>query len=251
VTTGAPAWAGPRRIAHRGGGTLAPENTMAGIREGIARGYRAVEFDVMLTADEVPVLMHDPTFGRTIAGRGRVAATTWDDLSRRDAGAWFAARFAGEPVPRYEDVARFCRANGIWMNVEIKPSPGVGALTGRRVAEVTAALFAEGGQAKDGPLFSSFDTEALDAARAVAPHIARGVLFDAVPDDAETIATALGCISVHANQRKLDATVARRLRAAGFAVLAYTVDDPARVRSLDEAGVDAVFVDRIDRVPFA
>ncbi len=69
-------WPGPHRIAHRGGGTLAPENTIAAIRAGLAHRYRAVEFDVMLTADDVPVLMHDPHFGRTIAGTGAVATTS-------------------------------------------------------------------------------------------------------------------------------------------------------------------------------
>src|SRR5690606_22136603 len=61
-------WAYPRLVAHRGGGTLAPENTLAGMRLAHGYGYRAVEFDVMLSVDEVPVLMHDPAFGRTLPG---------------------------------------------------------------------------------------------------------------------------------------------------------------------------------------
>ena len=246
----APSWSRPRRIAHRGGGTLAPENTLAAIRTGIAYGYRAVEFDVMLTSDDVVVLMHDPDFGRTIAGRGRVAATPGADLAVRDAGSWFSPDFAGEPVPRYDDVARFCRAHGVWMNVEIKPSPGDEAKTGRIVGETTAALFADQSSLPGWPLFSSFSVEALAAAREAAPHVPRGILFDRVPADAIEIARALDCTSVHAAQRRLDRPTIERLHDADLGVLAYTVNDPARVRALVDAGIDAIFTDRIDLIPF-
>lgn len=243
-----PSWPGPRRIAHRGGGRLAPENTLAGIRAGIAHGYRAVEFDVMLTADDVPVLMHDPDFGRTIAGRGSVATTTWDDLSRRDAGAWFSPKFAGERVPRYQDVVCFCQDHGMWMNVEIKPAPGFEARTGRLVGEMTARLFADESRGAAWPLFSSFSVEALDQARSAAPHVPRGMLFDAVPATGIDTALALGCISVHASHRDLDVRVIASLHEAGFAVLAYTVNEPSRVAALVEAGLDAIVTDRIDLI---
>lgn len=243
-----PSWPGPARIAHRGGGKLAPENTLAGIRAGIAHGYRAVEFDVMLTADDVPVLMHDPDFGRTIAGRGSVATSTWDDLSRRDAGAWFGSAFAGERVPRYEDVVRYCQDHGVWMNVEIKPARGIEARTGDVVGEVTARLFSDQSGGAGWPLFSSFSVEALAHARSAAPHVPRGLLFDALPATGIDTARSLACISVHVNHRRLDSGVIATLHAAGFAVLAYTVDEPARVAALFEAGLDALVTDRIDLI---
>ena len=241
-------WPGPRRIAHRGGGAVAPENTIAALRAGIAHGYRAVEFDVMLTADDVPVLMHDPDFGRTIAGRGTVASTTWAELQTRDAGAWFGPAFDGERVPRYEDVVRFCRTNGLWMNVEIKPAPGFDERTGRVVGEATARLLPEAAGRAAALLFSSFSEVALDAARRAAPDVARGLLFDRLPADAATRAAALGCVGVHANHRRLDRGVVEALHDAGFAVLAYTVNDAARVKALEDAGVDAIVTDRIDLI---
>ena len=70
----APPWPFPRVLAHRGGGALAPENTIAAIRAGLDRGFRAVEFDAMLAADNVPVLMHDPTLERTGLVGGVVSA---------------------------------------------------------------------------------------------------------------------------------------------------------------------------------
>src|SRR3981081_2367396 len=67
-----PMWPYQKVLAHRGGGKLAPENTIAGLQCGLAHGFRAVEFDVMLTRDGVPVVMHDPYLGRTVAGAGNV-----------------------------------------------------------------------------------------------------------------------------------------------------------------------------------
>ncbi len=244
----APAWPGPRRLAHRGGGTIAPENTIAGLREAVDRGYRGVEFDVMLTADGVPVLMHDETFGRTVAGRGAVASTTWVELSGRDAGAWLAPRFAGEPVPRYDDAVRFCVAYGLWMNVEIKPSAGRDVETGRAVASTSETILRDGPHARSTMLFSSFSPAALDAARAASREVPRGLLFDALPPRGVDEARELGCASVHVAHRRLDRAAVDRLHDAGFAVMAYTVDDPVRASTLDAWGVDAICTDRLDRI---
>jgi glycerophosphoryl diester phosphodiesterase len=65
----------PRWFAHRGGGSLAPENTLAGIRLAARLGFKAVEFDVMLSGDGTPVLIHDETLERTTNGVGRVCDT--------------------------------------------------------------------------------------------------------------------------------------------------------------------------------
>ncbi|MFS2115827.1 glycerophosphodiester phosphodiesterase family protein, partial [Herbaspirillum frisingense] len=125
-------WPYPRILAHRGGGTLAPENTLAGFRAGLQHGYRAVEFDVMLTRDEVPILMHDPQRGRTLPGSGRIAETDWAELRELEAGAWRDSAFAGERICTLEQCLDFCLQQGIWMNVEIKPAAPEHA---RRTAE--------------------------------------------------------------------------------------------------------------------
>ena len=94
-------WPGPRVLAHRGGGSLAPENTLAALRAGQALGARGVEFDVMLSRDGVPLLMHDAELGRAVAGSGRVAELPASALLALDAGSGFGPAFAGERVPGY------------------------------------------------------------------------------------------------------------------------------------------------------
>ena len=245
-------WHFPRIVAHRGGGILAPENTLAAMLCGLMRGFHAVEFDVMCSADGVPVLMHDPQFGRTIAGPGEVSLTPAAELQRMDAGAWHSAAFAGEPVPLFSQVIDFCCANGVWMNVEIKPAPGHEAATGQAAAATLQAYLhsalACGARTIATPLFASFSVDALAAARQTAPEIPRGWLVDHIPDDWEKTLESLGAIALHTNHQHLTALQAQAVKAAGYGLFCYTVNEPERAREILAWGVDGFCTDRIDLI---
>ncbi|KVQ04605.1 glycerophosphodiester phosphodiesterase [Burkholderia ubonensis] len=241
-----PDWPYPRVVAHRGGGTLAPENTLAALDEGARRGHAMVEFDAKLSADDVTFLLHDDTVDRTSGGHGPAAAMRYAELAALDAGAWFDARFAGERMPTFEAAAARCVALGLMANVEIKPCPGRERETGRRVAADAAAYWRD---AAVPPLLSSFSFDALQQARETAPELPRGMLYEAVPDDwYAQVVDALGCVSLHADHMRLDEPLVRAIKAAGLRILVYTVNDPERARELMRWGVDAVCTDRIDLI---
>jgi glycerophosphoryl diester phosphodiesterase len=240
-----PAWPYPRVIAHRGGGALAPENTLAALRVGAERGFRAVEFDVMLAGDATPVLIHDETLERTTGTSGEVAASSYAKLAALDAGAWKGERWRGERIPRFEDAARLCRELGLWANVEIKPAAGHEAATGEAAARVAEAAWR--GAALT-PLLSSFSAEALAAARRAEPQLPRGHLFDAVPPDWRARLEAYGCVALHCNWKSLDAALCARIHAAGYAVLAWTVNDVTLARTLFAWGVNAIFTDALEEI---
>lgn len=235
-------WRHPRLIAHRGGGAMAPENTLAGLRIAASLGYRGVEFDVMLSADGTPVLIHDETLERTTDGRGRVADASDAELARLDAGSWHSAQFAGEPLPSFGDAAGLCLALGLWANVEIKPSAGREAETGRKVALEARELWA--GAAP--PLLSSFSLAALEAAREAAPELPRGLLFEAPPPDWQQAFRRLACHSLHCSRQCLTPQLFDEARAADIPLLVYTVNDPEDAGLLLRQGVAAIFTDRID-----
>ena len=244
-------WPYPRILAHRGGGTLAPENTFAGLRCGIEAGFRAIEFDVMLARDGVPVVMHDPHLGRTVKGGGSVFEHDAADLAAMDAGSWFGAAYAGEPVPLFAEFAGFCREHGIWMNIEIKPAPGFEATTGTVVAQLAAAMFKDeiaAGDPARTPLLSSFSEVALAHAQAAAPQLPRALLTSALGDDWQARARAVGAAAIHTNHLHLMREQARAVRDAGFGLFCYTVNDPGRARELLDWGVDAFCTDRIDLI---
>lgn len=244
-------WPYPKVLAHRGGGILAPENTIAALRCGLAQGFHAVEFDVMLSKDAVPVLMHDCEFGRTLAGTGSVAGSTAEALTAMDAGSWFGAEFAGEPVPLFEDAVAFCRHHDIWMNVEIKPVPGMEALTGEVVAACCASLFADVAVSDAGhlPLLSSFSVTALKAAKSAAPALPRGWLTERITPDWKSQCQELGVRALHTNHESLTPELVRQVKDAGYGLFCYTVNDPQRALELLRWGVDAFCTDRLDLIP--
>ena len=244
-------WPYPKIVAHRGGGTLAPENTVAGLRAGLARGFRAVEFDVMLSRDGIGMVVHDPEFGRTVAGQGSVAQTDAVDLSNLDAGSWFSAEFHDEPIPFYTQFIDYCKAQRIWMNVEIKPADGVEVATGAWVAKVTRDSYATElatGDPTRYPLLSSFSYDALAAARDAAPELPRGYLLDQIPADWQQQARQLGAVAIHTNHKHLTPELAAQIKAAGYGLFCYTVNDPARAREILGWGVDGFCTDRIDLI---
>ncbi|SPJ16538.1 glycerophosphodiester phosphodiesterase, cytosolic [Burkholderiales bacterium] len=244
-----PDWPYPRLVAHRGGGAFAPENTLEACEVGLRHGYRAAEVDAVLSADEVPVLLHDATLERTTDGRGLVAHRTADELARLDAGSWFGTEFAGVRIPTLVQALHHCRERGMWLNVEIKPVAGFEARTGKIVGEAVARFCADAGPAViPAPLLSSFSRTALAAARSSAPGIARGLLISGVVADWREALQALACVSLHCDHRKLDAALVQEVKDRGYGLLCYTVNDPARARALWSWGVDAICTDRIDLI---
>ena len=243
-------WPYPRWIAHRGAGKLAPENTLAAFRLGAAHGYRMFECDVKLSADGVPFLMHDSTLDRTTNGHGIGGDQAWSALSQLDAGGWHSRSHAGEPLPTFANIARFCLANGYLLNIEIKPTPGAERRTGQVVAEHAAALWGSGhGQAVP-PLLTSFQVESLRGACEAAPAataLPRGLLLDTLWDGWLEAAQSLGCVAIVCNHALWDAETVGRVRRAGLRSLSYTVNDEWAAERLLALGTDGIITDRVDR----
>lgn len=238
-----PNWPYPRWIAHRGAGRLAPENTLAAFREGAGHGYRMFECDAKLSADGEVFLLHDDTLDRTTDGQGTAGEHPWSALSRCDAGSWHSRRYAGEPLPSLKAVARFCQANASLLNIEIKPTPGLEAETGRVVARESARLWA--GQ-RIPPLLTSFQPAALAGARETAPGLPRGLLLDSLWAGWLDAALELGCMAVVCNQVLWEAAVLQQVHGADMRALAYTVNEPAAAERLWSLGLDGLITDRVD-----
>jgi len=242
-------WPYPRWVAHRGAGKLAPENTLAAFRLGAAHGYRMFECDVKLSADGVPFLMHDATLERTTSGHGTGGELAWSALAQLDAGGWHSRAYAGEPLPTLDNLARFCRANDYFLNIEIKPTPGAEAHTGEVVANAAARLWQ--GSAVP-PLLTSFQPESLRAARAAQAQLPRGLLLDMLREGWLESAESLDCVAIVCNHALWDAQTVARAQAAGMRTLSYTVNDDWAAQRLIALGTDAIITDRVDLFsPFA
>jgi glycerophosphoryl diester phosphodiesterase len=241
-----PPWPYPARVAHRGAGKLAPENTLAALRLGHAHGYRMAEVDVKLSADGVAFLLHDATLDRTTDAKGRADALGWRELARLDAGGWHSPPYAGEPLPTLAAIARWARANGVAVNLEIKPTPGRERETGAAVA-IDAATLWKGSDVP--PLLSSFSAVALEAALETVAALPRAWLTETLPADWRERCRALGCVALDAKHSLLTAEVVGQAHAAGLRVAAWTVNDAARVSELASWGVDSIITDAVDTIP--
>lgn len=242
------AWPYPLWIAHRGAGKLAPENTLAAFRVGAAHGYRAFECDVKLSADGVPFLLHDTTLQRTTPARGIAGERPWAELSRLDAGAWHSRAYAGEPIPSFEAIARYCLRNGFALNIEIKPTPGRELETGRVVAREASRLWAaDRSGAAPPPLLSSFKPEALQGAREAAPELRRALLLDTLAPGWFDTARTLGCVACVTHYGLMDAALIAQLHGAGLRALVYTVNDAPEAQRLVASGIDGLVTDAVDR----
>jgi glycerophosphoryl diester phosphodiesterase len=230
--------------AHRGGGKLAPENTLAAIDAGAALGHRLFECDAKLSKDGQIFLLHDDTLERTSSGWGVAGDLSWEQLRQVDAGGWFSHRFKGEPLPLLSEVAERCRRLNLQINIEIKPTTGSEVQTGREVALAAQRLW----QGMTPPLISSFSIEALAAARDAAPTLPRGLLLENWRDDWAELTRRLECVAIHVWHRDLTAERIAALKAEGLRILAWTVNNPRRAEQLLRQGVDIICTDRIDRI---
>lgn len=229
-------------VAHRGGGNLAPENTLAAIKKGHELGHKMIEFDVTLSKDDVPFLLHDDTLNRTTDSKGKAAKTLWSDLSTLDAGSWFSKEFQNEPLARLSDVAELCLSIDMQVNIEIKPTRGLESKTGHLVAHYADLLFKK---SQIPPLLSSFSPEALLAAKAAAPNLPRGLLMHRWHSDWSMLTEELECYSIHLNHKLITPKRIAQIQAKTLFMLVYTVNDPAQAEHLLTLGINAICTDNI------
>lgn len=221
-------------VAHRGYSARAPENTLAAIERAIAAGADAVEWDVHLTADGVPVVIHDDSLERTTTGMGRVRDHTLAQLRALDAGRWFGPGFAGEPIPTLAEALARTRRRVARVYTEIKA--GADEAEVDRILDLVRAVDRTGDC-----VFISFDWRALARirereARAYVGYILDDAgLYDEALERAAGDARALldlDCRLVLA-ERSLGLRAAER----GVPVAVWTVNLPEHAERLRHAGV--------------
>jgi glycerophosphoryl diester phosphodiesterase len=107
-------------IAHRGASAIAPENTLAAFQLAVSKGAAGVEFDLQLTSEGVPVVIHDSTLNRTTNGQGKVRDHSLTELKRLDAGKWFDVKFTGEKIPTLQEVLNLLKDTDLLIFPELK-----------------------------------------------------------------------------------------------------------------------------------
>lgn len=224
-------------IAHRGASAAAPSNTLASFEKAAGFGADGIEFDVHLSADGVPVVIHDATVDATTDGSGRVAEMTLAQLKQLDAGSWFDPAFAGERIPTLEEALE-TMGSRLLFNVELKSA----SLWGDGLERATVAQVKRHGL-DERVLFSSFNPLSLRRIKRIAPHIPVGLLYAPnlpLPLYQVLLKALVPHEACHPGYATVDAHYIAWARRRGYRVNVWTVDDPDEMRRLIRLGVDGI-----------
>jgi glycerophosphoryl diester phosphodiesterase len=224
--------------AHRGSRREAPENTLPAFEYALGLGVDGVEFDVQLTADGVPVVIHDETVDRTTDGSGPVVGFAFEQLRELDASDGFEG-FGGVRIPTLDEVLDLVLPSGLAVNIELKNSeedyPGLEekvleAVSTRGVAERV--------------VLSSFNHYSLKKLQHLGASSELGVLYTDPLYRPWRYAAKLGAQAIHPPVRFVFGKgYVRKAHAAGLAVRPWVVNGHRRLKRMLGLGVDAVFTD--------
>jgi glycerophosphoryl diester phosphodiesterase len=234
-------------VGHRGNAAHAPENTMESFRQALATGAECVEFDVRLSADGVPVVMHDPTLDRTTDSTGAIASLSVEQLQAADAGARFTRdggrtfpyRDKGLRVPTLEDV--LTELVDVPLLLEIKTAQVAPAA--RRVIERHGA--------ESRCVIASFDAQAIEPFRGsrIATGASRDEAVRLIPRivtrrPVRSLPFSVMCLPPRLNGVPIPiASFVRLTRPAGCLVHVWTINEPDKARHLWSVGVRGIVSD--------
>jgi len=251
---------------HRGASAYAPENTLPALELAVAQDAVILEIDVRLTQDEEVVVIHDARVDRTTNGHGEVRLMTLSEIRALDAGHWFGTSWTGVRVPTLAEVLEQF-AGRVLIDVDMKDGTAVqppgssldrdqsrrrrvveDAAVSTHLARKTLEVATHAG-ALDRIVLSGFGRHALAWIRRAEPRVLTQwaiVSADIAEDAARAATEGFEVLSPQMN----GATRANVTRAHdhGLAVFLYAPDDADTMAELIEIGVDAVHVDRPDRL---
>ncbi|HYL86187.1 MAG TPA: glycerophosphodiester phosphodiesterase family protein [Candidatus Angelobacter sp.] len=228
-------------IGHRGASGHAPENTLAAFRKAVALGATFIETDLQLSRDAHFVAIHDSSVNRTTNGTGEVHDLTLAQLRNLDAGSWFGSEFSGERIPTLEEILQFSKKNDVVFYLEMKPAGSWGgehALIGalRESGEIARAVVI------------SFDAAMVLNLRRIEPTLMTGLLYDGQFEKPLEKAVEVGARQLVARGDLVTPALLEQARKKDLQVVCWTVNHPAHMRMLMEAGVAGIMSDYPDRL---
>lgn len=223
------------RLGHRGACGYAPENTLASMRKAIELKCDGFEFDIQLSKDGIPVVIHDDTLERTTNGKGLVRDFTLAELQKLNAGN-------GEKIPSLTDVIEMvdkrCR-----LFIELKAENSA-----KPVADIIAHSIEHLGWNYEQFSVCSFNHLQISEIRSYLPKLQTGALLVGIPVTLAQIAVeagawSLNCAVYHTNQELVDDAHAK-----GLKVLLWTANTEEEIAKARALGVDGIFSNFPDRI---
>ncbi|WP_342453835.1 glycerophosphodiester phosphodiesterase [Ammoniphilus resinae] len=211
-------------MAHRGWSGKAPENTLAAIRLALSHpGIQAIEMDVQLTKDGVPVLFHDFYLDRTTNGTGRLVDQDYDKLLRLDAGSWFDSSFVNEKIPTLESVFQLVGDRRM-MNVELKRGSAGQPGLEKRVVQLIHQYGLE-----SSVFVTSFHHQLIKNVRSFSDDIRTGLIVEGRPLLIHEQLKEAGASILSMSYAYLTKDFVSDMIDSGVSMVAWTVDRPSEI----------------------
>jgi len=240
----------PLIIGHRGASKHAPENTLAAFRMAVEVGANGVEFDVQLSKDGVPVVMHDADLRRTGLRNDKVADLTAERLGKIDIGSWFNKKypqkgdpeFAKETVPTLARVLQLLNTSNGPIYIELKCDEAKFKPLSSAVCDVI----------RDSPMLprmivKSFRLKVIPEIRHLVPDVQTAALFE--PSIMTVlrrrkriiaIAREFGATQISIHHSLVTSKLAALANEAEMPVTIWTADDPKWVKRCQKLGISAL-----------
>lgn len=217
-------------IGHRGAMGYAPENTLKSFEIAIKDGVDAVECDVHLTKDEVPVVIHDEKLDRTTNATGFIKDLMYNQLKNFDAGSWFHKDFAGERIPLLEDVVKLVKKSKIIIVIELKVSRIKYRNIEERVSEIIKKY-----DIFDRTIVISEVIDTLENIKKVNQKIKTGILIRSHPD-----LKNFNCDYYLPRYNLVNEELIRKIHFKNKKLYTWTVNDLLDFEKLYDMGVDGI-----------
>jgi len=223
-------------IAHRGFSAIAPENTIAAFTAAIEHQAEVIEFDVQLSSDRVPVIIHDTTVDRTSDGTGYVFDKMLEQLKALDAGTWFNTQFTGEQIPTLREALEAVKDIRAYIIAEVKNSH---RWLPADVENFVNTIISEGWEHKS--IVACFKDKLLEQVRELSSRIILGYLVDSLAAYKQGLskAAADGNAVMLSEYHILleNPELVESSRSQGVDVVAWTVDSEEDLLKLTDIGV--------------
>lgn len=223
------------KIGHRGACGHAPENTLLSMRKALELGVHGFEFDIQMSKDGEPVVIHDETLERTTSGKGNVSDYTWQELQQFEAGK-------GEKIPTLRNVLdmvdKRCR-----LFIELK-APGSEAA----VADILKHYVEQMGWTYEQLYICAFDHLQIAAIKKFDPGFRTCALIAGIPVTLAAIASEAGAWSINPNIHHINKALVEDAHRRNLKVLTWTANTPAQIAKAKSLGVDGIFSDFPEKI---
>ena len=240
----------PKIIAHRGANRLAPENTLAAFKKAKEKGCHWVEFDVTLSSDEIPVVIHDDTLDRTTTGTGAVNAYPLQTLKSLDIACSKTGKHYS--IPSLVEALECLQAHHMYANIELIYTPD-SLHQNRRLAERTCEVLTAYPGIMNTGILSSLSPEILTRVRQILPQMRLAPIIDRTSPLAfkrqltslANLYDTLGGYSLHIHQDMVTPSTLPELLAISPRIICWTVNDARQAHDLFSLGVQSIISDDV------